>query len=259
MKVSHEVPLCLLDESVTFNDFHYLLPHYYEKYPKYRDFYIKNKDGGIILDNGLFEGGVLPDETLLKIITEVQPNIFIAPDAWNDSKKTYEFAKEWYDKFYKNPTDLMVVLQGTNYAEIENLMIDCLKLGIKHFALNHSSIAYQKMFPNSNSLISGMMGRILIFQKLIEDDIFDDFKNCYIHFLGVNLPQEVMLLGDLKKHINSLDTSNPVISGAMGWEYSDLGLLNKPKEKIEFYMEKSLALKDKDLIFKNIFKFRSWV
>ena len=146
MLISHEVPLSLLDTSLTFNDYDYLLPHYYVKYPKYKEFYLKSreKDRFIIMDNGLFEGGVFPEEKLLEIIKEIEPNIFIVPDAWNNNYTTFNNAKYWMDEMkFKLPTktELMMVLQGQSFSDIDMLLWDSIKLGYKHFGLNHSSLS----------------------------------------------------------------------------------------------------------------------
>jgi len=217
MKISHEVPLDLLDTSLTFNDYDYLLPHYYIKYPKYKEFYLKSREKGrfIIMDNGLFEGGVLPEEDLINIINEIKPDIFIIPDVWNNTVLTVDNAERWNNNVKPNlpsETNLMVVLQGKSYDQLQECLHVCMNGGIKHFGLNHSSLAYSEVFYHPNSLISKTMGRIITLNKLLDEDIFDKFKKCYIHLLGLNLPQELLYINN-KEYIASVDTSNPIING----------------------------------------------
>ena len=38
MKVSHEVPLAYLKDSLIYNDYDYLLPHLYDQYQEYKEF-----------------------------------------------------------------------------------------------------------------------------------------------------------------------------------------------------------------------------
>jgi len=38
MKISHEVPLSLLEKSLMFNDYQYVLPHLIDKYNEYKLF-----------------------------------------------------------------------------------------------------------------------------------------------------------------------------------------------------------------------------
>ena len=42
MKVSHEVPLCLLEESLQFNDYDYCLPHLLDQHEEYKNLDIIN-------------------------------------------------------------------------------------------------------------------------------------------------------------------------------------------------------------------------
>lgn len=258
MRISHETPLDFLDLSLTFNDYQYCLPHYWEKYPKYKEFFLKYrkmKNSFVFLDNGLFEGGVFPEEKLLEIINELKPDIFIIPDTWNNSYKTFEAAEYWSNLGLDPKIRLMVVVQGTNLTEFEQLIHDSQKIGIKHFGFNHSSTAYSKVFSHSDPLISKMMGRIIMLNNLFEMDVFDDLKKCYLHLLGVNLPQEMFLLGNIKKYFSSIDTSNPILVGALGKRYNEMGINFKPEQKIEAFMEEDLASKIDDIIFNvNLFK-----
>lgn len=258
MLISHEVPLDLLELSLTFNDYQYCLPHYYVKYPQYKKFFdnYRNKNNSfIILDNGLFEGGVLPENQLLDIINGLKPDIFIVPDSWNDYITTIGYAKEWLKKSIPISTNLMMVLQGKSYDQLHECSIQGLKLGYKYFGLNHSSLAYSDVFYHPNPIISKMMGRIITLNKLVEEDVYDKFKKCYIHLLGMISPEEIQLINH-KNIIKSIDTSNPVLNGIKGLRYSNLSFpIGKPEEKIEIFMEKDLAFNIEDIIF-NINQFR---
>jgi hypothetical protein len=80
----------------------------------------------------------------------------------------------------------------------------------------------------------------------------------YIHLLGASTPQEFTYYRDNHPNlINSVDTSNPIIVGALGQRYSDMGLLTKPSNKIEEFMEKDLAPQLEDIIF-NVYKFKKF-
>ena len=63
MKVSHEIPFAYLEQSLKFNDYDYLLPHLYDEYEEYREFFHReNKQFRryIVMDNSLHElGGYL--------------------------------------------------------------------------------------------------------------------------------------------------------------------------------------------------------
>ena len=42
IKVSHETPLCLLDDSRLFNDYDYCLPHLLDQEQGYQDYFLTN-------------------------------------------------------------------------------------------------------------------------------------------------------------------------------------------------------------------------
>ena len=80
MKVSHEVPKVLLNNSREFNDYDYCLPHLLDEDEYYRNFFYESKKQGryIIMDNSLHElGKAYNHERLLHWITELEPDEFI--------------------------------------------------------------------------------------------------------------------------------------------------------------------------------------
>ena len=46
IKVSHETPLCLLDDSEKFNDYDYCLPHLLDEEPAYEAYFREAKKAG---------------------------------------------------------------------------------------------------------------------------------------------------------------------------------------------------------------------
>lgn len=260
MKISHESPLCLLEDSLSYNDYQYCLPRFYTRYEQYKEFFLryrKQKDSFIVLDNGLFEGDAFSDNQLLKLIEEIKPDIFVAPDAWNDSKTTFENAERWIKKIQPK-TELMVVLQGNSYYEIQKLYERCnIDLGYRYFAFNHSSRTYGFEYPHSFSNVSAMIGRIGVINKLLYDGTLA--INKYHHLLGCSLPEEFQYYNSKTyDFIKSVDTSNPVINGIKGIRYDGEMIFEKHREKMEVFMEKDLASNLGDIKF-NIEKFRTWV
>jgi hypothetical protein len=57
--------------------------------------------------------------------------------------------------------------------------------------------------------------------------------------------------------INSVDTSSPIINGALGIPYEEYGLLTKPTNKIEEFFEDSLENQIGNITF-NINKFKEY-
>ena len=260
MKISHELPLCFMHYSTKWNDYEYCLPHLIDEYDQYRIHFqvARIHKRFIIMDNGLFEGVKHTQKDLLSKINLVRPNIFIVPDAWNDSTQTIVNAKSWMKNNRAKISDeveLMAVLQGATLAELLTTYQTLVDLGYKHIAFNHSSIAYQDMYPNIEPLKASMYGRMELIRKLVEMKAI--VKSNYHHLLGCSLPQEFMEYKDYK-FIKSVDTSNPILVGAEGKRYTDSGLNWKPKEKLEYYFEKDLSGQKEDIIF-NVQKFKQFI
>ena len=79
MKVSHEVPRCLLLASQEFNDYDYCLPHLLDQDKEYKQYFYDAKKSGryIIMDNSLHELGESYDnDRLLYWVGELKPNEF---------------------------------------------------------------------------------------------------------------------------------------------------------------------------------------
>jgi hypothetical protein len=248
MKISHEVPISLFEYNNEWSDYDYCLPVFMDKYPEYRQYFLdsRERDRFIIMDNSLFEGYHHTFKDLLEKIELIQPDIFIVPDEWNDSIITAKNAKHWMQ--YKMPmrTKLMVVLQGKTVSDIHLLYQQCINLGYTHFAFNHSSVVYQELGGAENALANQSVGRVLLIQYLITQNVIKSHH--YIHLLGASTPQEFTFYRDaLPDLVNSVDTSNPIICGALGIRYTETGLLEKPKNKIEEFMETDLEDKLEDI------------
>jgi hypothetical protein len=260
MKISHELPLSLMHNAYKWNDYDYCLPHLIDQYDQYRTFFQKSRldKRFIIMDNGLFEGVTHTIEDLLEKINLVRPNIFIVPDAWNDSNTTLVNAKSWminYKQHIPEGVNLMAVCQGKDMNELITTYQTLVDLGYTHIAFNHSSIAYQKDYDGLDHLKASMYGRMEFIRKLVASGTIR--KTHYHHLLGCSLPQEFMAYKDWK-FIKSVDTSNPILVGAEGERYTDSGLTWKPKHKLEHYFEMDLSGKIEDIIF-NVQMFKSFI
>ena len=260
MKISHELPLSLMQYAYEWNDYDYCLPHLLDQSQQYNLFFQKSKKDKrfIIMDNGLFEGVEHTVDDLLSKIELLHPNIFIVPDVWNDSITTIRSAKHWiinYSKQLKElDVELMAVCQGRNIGELISTYQTLVDLGYKHIAFNHSSIAYQEL-GYEDPLKNQMYGRMEFIRRLVEKGTIHE--NYYHHLLGCSLPQEFMVYKDWK-FIRSCDTSNPILVGAEGVRYEDNGINFKPKDKLEHYFEKDLDIQLEDIKF-NVQKFKSFI
>jgi hypothetical protein len=260
MKISHELPLALMHHAYKWNDYDYCLPHLIDQYDQYRIFFQKSRldKRFIIMDNGLFEGVLHTTEDLLEKINLVRPDIFIVPDAWNDSTTTLVNAKSWiinYKESLPEGVNLMAVCQGNDMGELITTYQTLVDLGYTHIAFNHSSIAYQYEYEGMDHLKAAMYGRMEFIRRLVASNTIR--KSHYHHLLGCSLPQEFMSYKDWT-FVKSVDTSNPILVGAEGQRYTDSGLTWKPKEKLEHYFEKDLSGQVEDITF-NVQQFRKFI
>ena len=260
MKVSHELPLGLMHHAYEWNDYDYCLPHLIDKSSQYRLFFQKSRldKRFIIMDNGLFEGVEHTIEDLFDKIWMIHPDIFIVPDAWNDSYTTLRSAKHWmlnYKTKLPEETNLMAVCQGNSVGELVSVYQTLVDLEFKHIAINHSSVAYTNEFPELDRLKAQMYGRMAFLRKLVETGTLR--KSVHHHLLGASLPQEFMAYSEWD-WIKTVDTSNPILVGAEGVRYGDNGIDFKPEHKLEHYFEMDLSERLDDIIF-NINKFKSYV
>jgi hypothetical protein len=239
IKVSHEVPLCLLEDSLEFNDYQYCLPHLIDEYPQYKEHFMNYaRNGGfVIMDNGLFEGVNHTEQDLIQKINLIKPDVFVVPDAWNDMITTYRNAKYWMETikhFLPKNTELMAVLQFKDYGEAMSLYSRLCDLGYKYIAFNHSSVGYQTLFPHKNTLVSQMMGRILLINKLLESNVIWETK--HHHLLGCSLPEEFQYYQGYD-FIKTLDTSHPIILSYEKLCYTERDSYIKSSTKIIDVME----------------------
>lgn len=260
--ISHESPLQLLEKSLEYNDYQYILPYFYTRYPEYKKF-MDNYQGMKILDNGLFEGEVPTIQELIKLIKETQTTIFIPPDEWNDPIITAKNAKYWMSLkktgVLEPKLNLMVVLQGKTFSEIELLYQQCIDLGYRHFAFNHSSIAYQNEVGSVEDKIEkAKIGRIQLIRRLWNKNIIKEHH--WIHLLGATDVTEFGYYNQaLPGVIDSIDTSNPIIKAIEEGLYTEQNFKTKSKSKMEQFFDKEVDFKQLDCILNNIKTFKQIV
>jgi hypothetical protein len=258
-KVSHELPINMLDKSYEINDYEYCLPHLLDQDENYRNhFYQAKKDGRyIIMDNSLHELGHSYDEDrLFYWIEELLPNEFIVPDVWEDRTATLVSAKRWSNIELPEEVTKVAVVQAKELSEA----IDCVSIfkfhhSYKKIAFSYGAQYYHDEFPHPNPLVGKMMGRIMVISKLYKNNILEDGDR--VHLLGCALPQEFGYYSDFP-FIESIDTSNPIIHGLEGIKYNKLGLLTKSKTKID-KIKKEINTETLYNINHNLIRFKQFI
>ncbi len=232
-KVSHELPINMLDKSFEINDYEYCLPHLLDQNETYRKHFEDAKESGsyIIMDNSLHElGEAYAEDRLLYWIERLEPNEFIVPDVWQDKTATLVNAKRWMSVKLSESTTKVAVVQAQSYHEAFECYNILKMQGYKKIAFSYGADWYAEEFPHPNPLVGKMMGRIMTISKMYKSGLIS--KSDRVHLLGCALPQEFGYYADFP-FIESIDTSNPIIHGLQGIKYNSLGLLNKESIKID--------------------------
>lgn len=236
MKISHECPLRLLEKSFEFNDYDYFLPTFADNEQYYNHFLEARKKGRfIIMDNGLFENDLKDEDELLHYYNEIQPDVFITPDAWNDKGNTMDNYKEWKSKV--DPNKIMVVMQAENMFEAEEMYEELVEDGCKYIGFNHLGQYYDDYSTHPHFETRKTLGRIEFISYLKEINTLS--PDVHHHLLGCNFAWEFKHYPSvLYPEIKSCDTSNPITLAFEGIEYKKyLGLNFKPRTKAEEIFE----------------------
>jgi hypothetical protein len=249
MKVSHEVPKVLLNNSREFNDYDYCLPHLLDKDEYYKDyFYNARKEGRyIIMDNSLHElGEAYNHERLLHWITELEPDEFIVPDVWMKQAQTCAQAKYWLQFKYPKRTKIVAVIQGED-KKSAFLCAGLIKdLGYKKLCISYGADWY------GDTPLNKALGRVGFVNELLKEK---QFKNVKFHLLGCAVPQEFGWYYN-NPQIESIDTSNPIMAALEGISYSKMGLILKPKANMNTHFDIEPEKINYSLVLKNVKRFR---
>jgi hypothetical protein len=260
-KVSHEVPLCLLEKSKSFNDYDYALIHLFQKYPSYRDFFKSSLKEGreVLLDNSAYELGDSFDiEKFYEEVNSLKPSYYIIPDQLGNFKKTIGNYREW-EKIKKDVEGKSIaVIQGASKEE----WLECFEI------LNNSSVdklavsfglSWYKDADGYNLLQDlSLNHRKALGRFSIVLNIKDKIKKP-LHLLGSYFFQEFRWYNDssLFPFIDSIDTSLPVKAGYVG-EHLEISYDSKPSILIDEIIGKDLTEEEKKLILDNISFFRKF-
>jgi hypothetical protein len=255
MKVSHEVPRCLLTTSPKFNTYDYCLPHLLDQDEEYRKYFYEAKSKGryIVMDNSLHELGEAYDHKRLYYwVTELEPNEFMVPDVWMDCHQTAAQAKYWLQHAFPVKTKRIAVIQGKDKNEAylcANLLAE---LGYEKLCVSYGATWYNDFFPHTNVDMGKALGRVRFVQGLLK---LSNLKNIKFHLLGCAVPQEFGWY-DNHPRIESIDTSNPIMAALEGTKYNINGLNIKPKANMNNYFDINISDVNMDLIKFNTTKFK---
>ena len=232
MKISHEVPICLLDDSLDFNDYQYLLPHLLDQDEDYKKFFYEAKKEGvyIIMDNSLHELGHAYDRSrLIHWINELKPNEFIVPDVWQDTNASVVNAREWINVELPKEVTKVAVVQATNYTDAAVCYQIYKDLGYKKIAFSYGDEYYLNHSQHPNKNLAKALGRIEVVSRMYDMGLIKSTDR--VHLLGCQVPQEFSWYKGMN-FIETIDTSNPIMATLDGIQYGHNGLREKPKSNM---------------------------
>jgi hypothetical protein len=257
IKVSHEVPLCLLEDSRKFNDYDYCLPHLLDEEPGYLEFFKQSKKEGryIIMDNSLHELGKAYDASrLLHWIHELQPDEFIIPDVWENTAESVQNAEIWNDYEFPEGVEKVVVVQATTLHEAYECTRRYKELGYKKICYSYGASYYNDICPHPNLDLGKALGRLFVITVLCDQGVLTG--NDRVHLLGCAVPQEFGWYEGIQC-IESIDTSNPVMATLDNVKYNNSGLTTKPKANMNDHFNMMYDEIDYDLLDYNLEKFKT--
>lgn len=257
MKVSHESPLVLLEESRNYNDYDYALVHLFDEIPEYYNFFIESlkQDREVILDNSIFELGKAYDaDKFVEWILKLKPTYYIIPDVLNNSEGTINNLKSFVEKYPSLPGKRIGVVQGRTYEDI----CCCYKEVDKYcdkIAISFDYDYYLDIVPETygNKFQRWCRGRQLLLEKLLKDNIINTNKPH--HLLGIALPQELNQY-DCYSWIESVDTSNPIVHGLYKIKYNNGVLKDKVSTKLVDLINSKVDEEQKQVINHNLKQFK---
>ena len=256
VKLSHEVPFCLLEKSREFNDYDYCLPHLMDENEEYRNFFYESKKMGryIVMDNSLHElGEAYNTERLMYWVNEIKPNEFIVPDVWEDYTASVRNAKSWAQIELPEGVTKVAVVQAKSLHEAYLCVQSYKDFGYKKIAFSYGAQYYHDLAPHTDKDFGKAIGRYMVLSQMYEDKLLSPTDR--VHLLGTANPIEFGLYKNIKC-IESIDTSNPIMAGVETRMYHQLGISPKPVANMNKYQDVSEEFIETELIEYNVRKFR---
>jgi len=235
MRIAHECPISLFEESKVFNDYDYALVHLFESHPTYFQYFKDAVESGrhVLLDNSIFELGEAFDfEKYALWINRLNPTEYIIPDALENADQTIANADKWRDEYLQSVPDIKTigVVQGKTYDELVRCY-NYMNAHVDKIAISFDYSYYLEVCPHPNKWIGYALGRVVTLSRLYNDGIINKVKPH--HLLGCASPVEFSFYRDGRfDWIDTIDTSNPIVHGMLGIKYEPAGLFQKQSIKM---------------------------
>lgn len=265
IEVSHESPISILEQSLTYNDYAYALVHLFETHPEYYEFFKRTRDLSdtpVLLDNSIFElKKAFNPKKYVQWIDKLQPNYYIVPDVLEDAPSTIQSWKDWVFE-YNDETDAarIGVVQGKDWNDLVrcyNYMkdnADYIAISFDYSYYLHTGLVEDDYAPAK--LVKYCSGRKRFIRQLIDEGYWCWDKPH--HLLGCSLAREFKYYVNNNIHnIKSCDTSNPIVAAIKGYRYNDdMGLYHKPSTLLADLIDHQVSDDEMELIQYNTKMFK---
>ena len=246
MKIAIICPVPHLRDFAIQSDFHLILPHLYNKFPEYLEFYKERIKKGdfVIQDNSFFELEKSFDwRHSIEYAEDLKVSELVIPEVLNDRegcKKIREsFLNNVYYK-YKSKIPLLAVAQGKNAEDLIDDILDLQNvneistIGIP-FDLRWEDLFYTQGVPSLT--LRRVLNRWYVINKLVEISEIVGLKLKPVHLMGLSDGIELSHYRDKEKFyfIRSNDSSSAYVHGSNLIWYNNKGLPSeKISEKLDF-------------------------
>ena len=268
IKINSELPICMLDRNNDLNEYDFVLFHLYISNKEYREFYWKQRlsqpNRLMILDNSAYEffikGETLDMDAFVRVINELQPDMYILPDTLMNMDKTLKDTKDFLNKYNITCSKPLAVAQGNTANELTACILLYQDMGIKNIAIPFHNSFFKDSYREYDGYL--MMNRYAVVE--LNDDmkyacgrinwirnnrrLLEQFY--HVHLLGSHCPYEKVFY--MYDPITTMDTGYPVKCAIEGYELFKEP--HKPNIIIDEFLDKELDCKD--LIAKNVTIFR---
>ena len=218
MKIATILPIAHLNLE-KFNDYHLCLAHLLGDI-EYHNFFWKQQDKYVIMDNGVVETGkAMPIKRLISLAKSVGATEMVLPDEIHDCSLTLQMAHDAMYEIKQQELDIkiMAVPQGRNLAEWQTCVREYLRMGIDCIGISRFIVKY---ISREEALAST--------PELLESKLD-------IHLLGCpNRPQEIAdINARFGNRIRGVDSGVATMYTQEGIRMSDGE--NKPDVELHFF------------------------
>ena len=237
-----------------------------EEEAEYRDWFLeryraKRPDGEILLDNSIFElKEAFDSEKYAEWCEKIKPNYYIVPDVLESADDTMENFLSFTKEYKGLPGATIGAVQGKTWTDV----VDCYRFMSAHadyiaisFDFSMYDVTGYSRLLDPEKLMRQTTGRQNLIKRLIDEGWWDWDKPH--HLLGASLAREFKWYVDNNIYnIRSLDTSNPVVAGLLGFTYNgDFGLNHKPSRLLADLIQDTPDDDAKEIIRYNTKMFKS--